>query len=206
MSVNAFSNANVYLYDFQAGTNFLISQNPNTLQPASGASDSPDISPDGRFIAYRSAATDLVPGNTNGIPQLIVYDQLAGSNILLTTAATSNVSGDNRSLTPVFSGDGRTLVFASWASNLATNDFNHFSDVFAFEFLYVNVALGAPGQGPVITWPYVSGHSYQVESKDNLTDNTWQQVAGTISINGDQASLTDPAPVSSQRFYRVVAN
>jgi len=206
MSVNVFSNANVYLYDFQAGTNFLISQNPNTLQPANGASDSPDITPDGRFIAYRSAATDLVPGNTNGIPQLIVYDQLAGSNILLTTAATSSVSGDNRSLTPVFSGDGRTLVFASWASNLAANDFNHFSDVFAFEFLYVNVALGAPGQGPVITWPYVSGHSYQVESKDNLTDNTWQQVAGTITINGDQASLTDPALVSSQRFYRVVAN
>ena len=105
----------------------------------------------------------------------------------------------------MFSGDGRTLVFASWASNLAANDFNHFSDVFAFEFLYVNVTLGAPGQGPVITWPYVSGHSYQVESKDNLTDSAWQQVAGTISINGDQASLTDPAPVASQRFYRVVA-
>ena len=96
-------------------------------------------------------------------------------------------------------------MFASWASNLATNDFNHFSDVFAFEFLYVNVTLGAPGQGPVITWPYVSGHTYQVESKDNLTDSAWQQVAGTININGNQASLIDSMPVASQRFYRVVA-
>ncbi|HXR45952.1 MAG TPA: hypothetical protein VN784_00800 [Candidatus Limnocylindrales bacterium] len=205
MSVNVFSNANVYLYDFLAGTNFLVSQNPNTLQPANGASDSPAISADGRFIAYRSAATDLVPGSTNGIPQLIVYDQLAGANTLLSTAATSTLSGDNRSLTPVFSGDGRTLVFASWAANLATNDFNHFSDVFAFEFLYANVTLGVPGQGPIITWPYVSGHTYQVESKDNLTDSAWQQVAGTIAINGNQASLTDSAPVASQRFYRVVA-
>lgn len=205
MSSNVSLYANVYLYDFLAGTNFLISQNPNTLQPANGASDSPAISADGRFIAYRSAATDLVPGSTNGIPQLIVYDQLAGANTLLSTAATGTASGDNRSLTPVFSGDGRTLVFASWASNLAIDDFNHFSDVFAFEFLYANVALGVPGQGPVITWPYVSGHTYQVESKDNLTDSAWQQVAGTITINGNQATLTDLAPVAGQRFYRVVA-
>jgi Tol biopolymer transport system component len=202
---NFFLPANVYLYDFQAGTNILISRNPNTLQPANGASDSPDISPDGRFIAYRSAATDLVAGSTNGIPQLIVYDQLTGSNTLLSTDTTGTVSGDNRSLTPVFSADGRTLVFASWASNLATNDFNHFSDVFAFAFLYVNVTPGGAGQGPTITWPYVSGHSYQVQYKNNLTDSAWQQVPSTISVNGNQASMIDPAPSSNQRFYRVVA-
>ena len=205
MASNVFTNKNVYLYDFQMQSNQLISQNPTTLQPANGASDSPAISADGRFIAYRSAATDLVAGSTNGIPELIVYDQLANSNTLLSTAATGTASGDNRSLTPVFSGDGRTLVFASWASNLAADDFNHFSDLFAFAFLYVNVTLGAPGQGPTVSWPYVSGHNYQVEYKNNLNDSVWQQVAGTININGNQASLTDPAPASSQRFYRVVA-
>ncbi len=197
--------ANVYLYDFQTGTSLLISQNPNTFQPANGASDSPDISPDGRFIAYRSAATDLAAGSTSGIPQLIVYDRLFGSNTLLSTAATSPAAGDNRSLTPVFSSDGRTLVFASWASNLAPDDFNHFSDIFAFEFLYLNITVGAPGQGPTLTWPYVSGHSYQVQYKNNLTDNIWQPVAGTMNINGNQASLTDSAPTPGQRFYRVVA-
>jgi hypothetical protein len=201
----AWPTQNVYLYDFQVGTNLLISQNPNTLQPANGTSDSPAISADGRFIAYRSAATDLVAGSTSGIPELIVYDQLANSNTLLSTAATGTASGDNRSLTPVFSGDGRTLVFASWASNLAADDFNHFSDLFAFAFLYVNVTLGAPGQGPTLSWPYVSGHNYQVEYKNNLNDSVWQQVNDTLNINGNQASLTDPAPASSQRFYRVVA-
>ena len=205
MSVNVYTNANVYLYDFQAGTSLLISGNPNTLQPANGASDSPDISPDGRFIAYRSAATDLVAGSSNGLPQLIVYDRLFGTNTLLSTAAASAAAGDNRSLTPVFSGDGRTLVFASWASNLAPDDFNHFSDIFAFEFLYLNIALGAPGQGPTLTWPYVTGHSYQVQYKNNLADSVWQPVSGIMNVNGDQASLTDSAPGSGQRFYRVVA-
>lgn len=162
MSSNAFLYANVYLYDFQAGTNRLISQNPNTLQPANGPSDSPAISADGRFIAYRSAATDLVAGSTNGIPELIVYDRLANSNTLLSTAATGTANGDNRSLTPVFSGDGRTLVFASWASNLAADDFNHFSDLFAYAFFYLDITLGLrakdqPSVGPtfpgtIIRW------------------------------------------------------
>jgi len=204
-SSNVFSNPNVYLYDFQAGTNVLISRNPNTLQPANGISDSPAISADGRFIAYRSAATDLVTGSTNGVPQLIVYDRLANANTLLSTTAPGTASGDNRSLTPLFSGDGRTLVFASWASNLAADDFNHSSDIFAYAFLYVNVTLGAPGQGPTVTWPYVSGYNYQVQYKNNLTDSAWQPVVGTININGNQASLTDPVPVSGQRFYRVIA-
>jgi Tol biopolymer transport system component len=199
------TNADVYLYDFQTGTNLLLSENPSTLQPANGNSDSPAISADGRFIAYRSAATDLVAGSTNGLPQLIVYDRLANSNSLLSVAAAGAASEDSRSMTPEFSPDGRTLIFSSWASNLAADDFNHFSDVFAFEFLYVNVTLGALGQGPTITWPYVSGHGYQVEYKNNLTDSTWQQLVGTVNINGNQASMTDPAPVSSQRFYRVVA-
>lgn len=205
MASNDFSNANVYLYDFQAGTNVLISRSPNTLQPANDASDSPTISADGRFIAYRSVATDLVAGSTDGIPQLIVYDRLADSNTLLSTTATGAVGGDNRSLTPVFSSNGRTLVFAGWASNLAADDFNHFSDLFAYAFFYLDITLGAPAPGPTVSWPYVSGYNYQVEYKNNLTDSAWQPVAGTVHINGNQAFLTDPVPVSGQRFYRVVA-
>ena len=205
MLSNLFPNASAYLYDFQAGTNVLISRNPNTLQPANGASDSPTISADGRFIAYRSAATDLVAGSTNAVPQLIVYDRLANANTLLSTTAPGTASGDNRSLTPVFSGNGRTLVFASWASNLAADDFNHFSDLFAYAFFYLDITLRAPGQGPTLNWPYVSGYNYQVQYKNNLSDSAWQPVAGTVNINGNQASVTDPVPVSGQRFYRVVA-
>jgi len=196
---------NVYLYDFQAGTNLLISQNPNTLLPASGSSDSPTISADGRFIAYRSAATDLVAGSTNGVPQLIVYDRLSDTTILLSTSATGIASGDNRPLTPVFSGNSRTLVFASWASNLAADDFNHFSDLFAYAFFYLDITLGAPGQGPTLSWPYVPGYNYQVQYKNNLSDSTWQPIGGTVNNNGNQASLTDPTALSGQRFYRVVA-
>ena len=63
----------------------------------------------------------------------------------------------------------------------------------------------APGAGPTLTWPYISGSGYHVEYKENLSDSAWQPVAGTITINGNRASLTDLAPSSNRRFYRVVA-
>ena len=196
---------NVYLYDLEAGTNLLVSRNPDTLQPANGASDSPVISADGRFVAYRSTATDLGTGDANGHPALFVYDRLNDSTTLLTTAASGTGVGDNRSLTPIFSGDGRTLVFASWASNLSPNDFNHFSDLFAYAFFYADVVAGPGGQGPTVSWPYVPAHTYHVEYKDNLADSSWLPVTGTINIDGNRAFLEDPAPLSGQRFYRVVA-
>ncbi len=157
-------------------------------------------------MAYRSAASDLVNGDNNGVPDLFVYDRLNDSTTLLSASGSGNSSGDNRSLTPAFSADGRTLVFTSWASDLTANDFNHFSDVLAYVFFFADVTPGAPGEGPTISWPYVSGNNYHVEYKDNLSDSTWQTVSGTVTINGNRASLTDLAPSSgTQRFYRVVA-
>ena len=200
------ANANVYLYDFQAGTNILISQNPNTLQPANGASDSPDHQR--RWPVHCLSQR----GHRSGSGQHQWHSAVDCLRSVGRCEYTVKHRRDLHRQRGQSVADARCSAatagrscFASWAANLATNDFNHFSDVFAFEFLYANVTLGVPGQGPVITWPYVSGHTYQVESKDNLTDSAWQQVAGTININGNQASLTDSAPVASQRFYRVVA-
>ncbi len=56
---------NVYLYDLQAGTNLLVSQSFNSTGITNANSDSPTISPDGRFIAYRSFAANLVPFDIN---------------------------------------------------------------------------------------------------------------------------------------------
>jgi hypothetical protein len=107
---------------------------------------------------------------------------------------------------PVFSGDGRTLVFQSWASDLVPQDFNHWGDVFALNFLYLSISPAvAPGQGLLLTWPARPAESYQVQYKDTLADVAWQVLNGTITITGNQAQMTSSGPVSSQRFYRVVA-
>jgi hypothetical protein len=196
----------VYLYDFQSGANLLVSQNLSS-DPASGSSDSPDISADGRFVIYRSSASDIVLlPETNGLPQLYLYDALANSNALLTASVYRQGTADNRSAMPAFSDDGHALVFSSLASDLLGGDFNQSGDVFVLNFLYASIAAGVPGLGPTITWPARPGEIYHVQFKDALTDTDWQEVSGVITITGDQAQLTDLAPSNNQRFYRIAAN
>jgi WD40-like Beta Propeller Repeat len=190
----------VYLYDFQTGTNFLVSVAGND------ASDSPDISADGRFVVYRSAATNLVAGDGNGFPDVFVNDRLSGETTLLSTSL-SGASADNRSLMPIFSGNGRTIIFQSWASDSVVNDFNQTADIVAFTFFYADITPGAvPGDGPIISWPFVSELNYHVQFKNDLSEPNWQEVGGTIKVLGNKAYMTDPSPSSRQRFYRVIAN
>jgi hypothetical protein len=194
----------VYVYDFQTGASSLVSQNPSA-GPGNGSSDSPDISSDGRFIAYRSFATDIAPlAATNGMANVYLYDRIANSNALLTTSQSGTVPADNFSRLPLFSFDGRTLVFESAASNLAPGDFNSSADVFALSLLYATVSLTL--EGPTISWPAQPGETYQVQFKDSLTDASWQEVSGVITVTGEQARLTDLAPSNGQRFYRIAAN
>ena len=54
---------------------------------ANGASDSATISADGRFIAYRSFASDVVPNDTNGVPDVFLYDRSSGITSLLSLSA-----------------------------------------------------------------------------------------------------------------------
>src|SRR5207244_1528278 len=76
------SNTNqVYLYDFQSGSNLLVSQ---SLSAPNGLSDSPDISADGRFVAYRSFSTNIAPlVDINGLPDLFLYVGLLSDPSLL---------------------------------------------------------------------------------------------------------------------------
>jgi hypothetical protein len=197
----------IYLYDFQTGDNLLVSHSINGTAALAGASDWPDISADGRFVSYRSSATNLVPNDINGLPDIFLYDRLTGMNTLLSKSRSGNSSADARSLAPVFSGNGRVLLFQSWASDLVPQDFNSTSDVFAFGLLYATILPAEPpGEGSTISWPALPGESYRVQYKDNLDDPTWQDVTGTVTIVGNTGFLTDLAPAAGQRFYRVVTD
>ncbi|HEY5909149.1 MAG TPA: hypothetical protein VJA21_00945 [Verrucomicrobiae bacterium] len=196
----------VYGYDLQAGGEFLVSADYQSGQPANAASDSPVASADGRFIAYRSAAANIVPGDVNGQPDIFLFDRQTGSNTLLSAGQPGNVSPNNRSLMPVFSGDGSTLLFNSWASDLAPRDFNQGSDIFATMFLTAVLLPGSgPGQGPWVSWPWAPDRNYRVEYKDSLNEAAWHELSGSITNLGVKAWLQDPSPAASQRFYRVIS-
>ncbi len=203
----------VYLHDFQTGTNQLISQSSDGSGAGNDDSDTPDLSSDGRFVSYRSAASNLVAGDLNGAPDIFLYDGQSGGTTLITGSRFGNVSADNRSLMPVFSGDGRTLVFVSWASDLTADDFNNNADVFALG-LYPGTAVPdfavsvLPVPSPVphnwLSWPANPGKSYRVQIKNQLSDSMWQELSGQVSVVGNQGYFNDGTPVTT-RFYRIVA-
>jgi Tol biopolymer transport system component len=226
MATNGTASQNIYLYDFQLGTNLLVSQNFNSTGAANTNSDSPTISPNGRFIAYRSFATNLVPFDVNGVAELFVYDTSNNATILLSMNAAGNSAAADRSLKPVFSADSQTLFFQSWAPDINGNDFNNGSDIFALDLTALPLTgTNSPGgtnaavfyaqffptgifnSQPTLTWPLAAGKTYQVQFKTNLTDAVWQNLPADITVTGGTGYVSDPTPVTTgQRFYRVVSS
>ncbi len=119
----------VYLCDLNTGTFSLVSVNSAQTGSANNYSDWPAISGDGRFVVYRSFATDIVPGNGNSSPNIFLFDRFSGSNSLLTAVSPESTFSSWNSK-PSINGDGRSVVFQSLNSNLISNDLNRVPDVF----------------------------------------------------------------------------
>jgi Tol biopolymer transport system component len=90
---------------------------------------SPTISPDGRYVGFLSGATNLVPGDVNGVPDSFARDRRTGANELISVSSDER-QADGLSGQPVFSADGRYAVFLSQATNLVPGDTNGRQDVF----------------------------------------------------------------------------
>ena len=193
----------VYLYDFVTGINTLVSRGIYGVGVTNGHASSPDISADGRFVVYRCFANDLVAGDTNGVSDVFLYDSVTGINTRLSANIAGSPGDNTLSSTPFFSGNGRTLVFRSYAPNVAPNDFNHYDDVVAFQSLYATI-VETNGINPSITWPAAPGKTFHVEYKNDLTDALWQKVAAPVTISNNVGSITDPSPSPGRRLYRVV--
>ncbi len=75
------------------------------------------ISADGRYVAFSSEATNLVPGDTNGQPDIFVHDRQTGATVRVSVAS-DGTQADRLSLDPKISGDGRYVAFMSYACTL----------------------------------------------------------------------------------------
>jgi Tol biopolymer transport system component len=85
---------------------------------ANGNSQAPAMSADGRFVAFSSDASDLVPGDTNGRPDVFVRDLQTGAVELVSVGA-GGTQSNGTSFAPSISADGNRISFSSTASNLA---------------------------------------------------------------------------------------
>jgi Tol biopolymer transport system component len=89
------------------------------------------ISPDGRYVAFGSLATNLVAGDANDITDVFVYDRRTG-RVTIASRNTDGQQGNDGSANAVaaFSADDAYLAFSSWSSNLVDGDTNGGPDAF----------------------------------------------------------------------------
>lgn len=101
----------------------------STGRQATDDSYAPAISADGRFVAFDSEASDLVPGDDNGATDVFVRDRRTGRTTRVSVDS-RGAEGDRGSYTPAISGDGRYVAFVSEATDLVAGDTNSDPDVF----------------------------------------------------------------------------
>src|SRR5262249_55118667 len=99
---------------------------------ADGESVNAAISADGRFVAFESQATNLVPGDTNGMGDVFVRDRMTGTTTRVSVASDGS-QADGESFRPAISADGTVVVFESRATNLIAGDSNAAADVFVHD-------------------------------------------------------------------------
>jgi Tol biopolymer transport system component len=97
----------------------------------SGSLDSA-ISAEGRHIAFWSEASNLVPGDTNGVYDVFVRDRATGRTTRVSVAS-DGAEGSGNSYDPAISADGRHVAFLSQSSNLVPGDTNGVQDVFVHD-------------------------------------------------------------------------
>ena len=121
----------LFVRDLRTGTTELVSV-ARDGGPADGYSTLATISDDGRYVAFQSLATNLVPGDTNNSGDIFLRDRQAGT----TTLVSVNRFGGpayGQSTRPTISGDGRLVAFNSSAQNMLPTtepDTNKVQDIF----------------------------------------------------------------------------
>jgi len=126
--------ADVFVRDLQTGQTSRVSVDSGGAQ-ADGQSLASALSADGRFVAFSSYASNLVPGDTNALPDIFVHDRQTGqtTRVSLDSGGTQSngASGGGCSI----SSDGRWVAFSSQATNLVAGDTNNLLDAFVHDRL-----------------------------------------------------------------------
>jgi Tol biopolymer transport system component len=118
----------VFVWERATGATRRVSIGRRSAQ-ANSDSGEPTISPNGRYVAFQSEASNLVAGDTNLAFDVFVRDRSAGVTQRVSVGPGA-VQGDGSSFNPSISDNGRFVAFTSAASNLVSADNNHNVDVF----------------------------------------------------------------------------
>jgi putative cell wall-binding protein/Tol biopolymer transport system component len=161
-------------------------QDPSTsATPMAADSDAtaPVTSFDGSVVAFVSAATNLTSDTpAPGVTQVFTHDRRTRATVLVSAAAGAAIAGDRDSMDASISADGRTVAFASKATNLAltpSGTATTMAQVFVREtekgrasrVVSLNSTGAAPGNSNSAA-PTISADGRRVAFASNSTDMT----------------------------------
>ena len=186
----------IFVHDRLTQKTILISTDSNGVQ-GNGGSFNPAINARGRFVTFFSTATNLVPGDSNGVGDVFIHDRLTGQASLVSVSS-KGVQGNGHSGgeietgatgvlgASVISAGGRFVAFTSDASNLVDGDTNIVADVFLHDRLTKKtsrVSIASNGQEG-------SGLSFSPALSANGRVVAFQSAAINL-VSGDDNSQQD---------------
>ena len=198
----------IFVYDICQNARMLVSASPDHAGSGDGDSNFPQITADGSYVIFQSQADNLAPNDRNGRMDVFARDLSAATTYCLSLNSDGTSTGNGYSGNPVTSGDGRTVMFTSDATDLVPGDFNHAPDVFAarlpsvveLRLLPVEMAAGKA----TLRWTATVGGTYRVQYKNHLSDPLWTDVSGEVTAVSATAEKEDSSAITAaQRFYRV---
>jgi hypothetical protein len=131
-SNDANGSVDLYRRDLQAGVTTLITLNSTGTVSGNNSSTAAAVSADGRYVAFVSNASDLVPNDINGaIPDAFMRDLQTQTTKLMSLNIAGTGSGNGNAVSTSISADGHYMAFTSGSNDLVLNDNNGiFFDVF----------------------------------------------------------------------------
>ncbi|NUM44030.1 MAG: PD40 domain-containing protein [Anaerolineales bacterium] len=122
----------IFVHDTQTGQTTRVSVASDGTEGNQWSVGKSSLSADGRYVAFESAASNLVSGDTNGEYDIFVHDTQTGQTTRVSVAS-DGAEGNYWSFYPSLSADGRYVAFHSSASNLVSGDTNGYSDIFVHD-------------------------------------------------------------------------
>lgn len=192
----------IYLRDVPRSTTTLVDVD-RSGRPANGFSDFPFVSGDGRYVAFRSTATNLVANDENGAADIFVHDLATRRTELLSVSSSGDqvkeplepprgccgaedfVWAGEAVVSPSLSWNGRFVAFESKATNLVPGDTNGVPDVFVRDrAARTTTRISVDSSGHQQTWP---------EPQSMVVRPTEPFMDASISGNGRFVLFQSPA-------------
>lgn len=149
---NGTNGPQAWVRDRQSATTTLASRRSgDDGDPAAGAADQPDVSADGQFVVFRSAAKNLSDEDADSTTDIFERDLNAATTTLVSRAdGPAGAAADGGSDLPSVSDDGRRVLFRSTANNLSPDDDDRGDNGYVRDVVAGTTTLvhGLPGQTP----------------------------------------------------------